>query len=41
MERQQDLEIIAKAIIDANQYLTLGTADKVGRTSRRLIHRVA
>jgi nitroimidazol reductase NimA-like FMN-containing flavoprotein (pyridoxamine 5'-phosphate oxidase superfamily) len=31
MDRQQDFGAIAKAIIDSNLYLTLGTADEVGR----------
>ena len=33
MDRQQhpDLGAIAKAIIDSNLYLTLGTADEAGR----------
>jgi hypothetical protein len=28
MTDQQDLEAIARAIIDSNQYMTLGTADE-------------
>jgi nitroimidazol reductase NimA-like FMN-containing flavoprotein (pyridoxamine 5'-phosphate oxidase superfamily) len=31
MTDQQDLEAIARAIIDSNHYMTLGTADEVGR----------
>jgi Pyridoxamine 5'-phosphate oxidase len=31
MTDQQDLEAIARAIIDANQYMTLGTANEAGR----------
>jgi hypothetical protein len=31
MTDQQDLEAIARAIMDANQYMTLGTAGETGR----------
>ncbi len=31
MSRDQDLGAIARAIIDANVYMTLGTADEAGR----------
>jgi len=31
MDQQQDLEAVAKSIIDSNMYMVLGTADETGR----------
>jgi uncharacterized protein YhbP (UPF0306 family) len=31
MDQQEDLGVVARAIIDSNMYMTLGTADETGR----------